>query len=134
MVSQKLKNIFLFTIITIYIHGVEEVITGFPHVDGFMGFGAAYFKISPEQFYWIAHVIFWVSLPLLYILFNKKHIALLLFSLFGLFFIIELHHIFKTAYFRSYYPGLLTALIYPFIGVLYWQELLKNWRKNYGRN
>ncbi len=134
MVSQRLKNIFLLTLIPIYIHGIEEVVTGFPHVDDFMKFGANYFRISPAQFYWDSHIIFWISLPLLYLLFQKKRIALLLFSLFGIFFIVELHHIYKAIYFKSYYPGLLTALIYPLIGVFYYQELLRNWRKKYGRN
>lgn len=133
MVSQKLKNIFLFTLIPIYLHGIEEIVTGFPHTDSFMKLGGNYLNISSEQFYWVFHTVWWVSLPMLYMLFHKKQIALFLFSLFGMFFVIELHHIFKAFYLRSYYPGLLTTLIYPFIGIFYWKELVFNWRK-YGRN
>lgn len=134
MVSRKLKNIFLITLVSIYIHGIEEILTGFPHVDSFMKIGSDYFNITPEQFYWMFHLSFWVLLPVLYIVFHRREkIALFLFSLFGFFFVVELHHIAKAFYSMSYYPGLITALVYPFIGVVYWKELTKNWRGNYER-
>src|SRR3989338_5691486 len=124
MVSKKLQNIFIFSLVPIYLHGIEEILTGFQRIDSFMVSGGSYLNISTEQFYWIFHIAWWVSLPVLYLLFHKKRIALFLFSLFGLFFIFELHHIIKTVNVKSYYPGLLTALIYPFIGVIYWKELI----------
>ncbi len=113
-------------------HGFEEIMTGFPNSDIFIINGGDYFNMSSESFYWIFHTLFWTSLPLLYLLFHKKPIAIWLFSLFGVFFIFELHHIIKAVYFSNYYPGLLTALIYPFIGIFYWKELIFNWRK-YGK-
>ena len=135
MVSRRLKNIFLTTLVLIYVHGIEEILTGFPHVDSFMKVGSDYLDLTPEQFYWMFHLSFWVLLPILYIVFHRRgKIALFSFSLFGFFFfVIELHHIIKALYSLSYYPGLITALVYPFIGVLYWKELIKNWRMNYGR-
>lgn len=132
MVTKKLKIIFLLTLFPIYLHGIEEIITGFPRTDSFMRLGANYLSMSSEQFYWIFHLVFWVSLPALYFFFHKTKTAVFLFSLFGLFFIVETHHIIKAFYARSYYPGLLTGLIYPIIGIFYWKELVINWR-NYGR-
>lgn len=133
MVTKKLKEIFLITLIPIYLHGIEEIFTGFAKTDYFMQIGASFLQISPHQFYWISHLLFWVSLPLLYLLFNKKKVAIYLFSLFSVFFVVELHHIIKAIFVNDYYPGLLTALIYPIIGVFYYKELIASWRKNYGR-
>lgn len=133
MVTEKLKKIFLLTLIPVYLHGIEEVYTNFPRIDSFMQIGASYLQITSEQFYWFFHIPFWVSLPFLYILFNKKKIALFLFSLFGLFFLVELHHMVKAINAKGYYPGLLTSLVYPIIGIFYYKELMINLRKNYGK-
>lgn len=132
MVSKRLKNLFFVTLTFIYLHGVEEVTTNFPETDSFMKVGGKLLNTTSENFYWIFHFAWWILLPMSYLLFHKKKVALFLFSLFGLFFIVELHHIIKAFYFRSYYPGLITALIYPFIGVAYWKELTASWRK-YGK-
>lgn len=51
MISKKLHNIFLISLLLIYAHGLEETITGFQYSDSFMIFGANYFNISPETFY-----------------------------------------------------------------------------------
>lgn len=134
MISQKLKNIFLFNLLVIYIHGVEEVLTGFSGVDVFIKYGAHYFNTSPQQLYWVSHLTLWILLPIIYLVFNKTRYALFLFSIFGLFYIVELHHIYKAIEWGSYYPGLLTSLTYPIIGFFFLQELFKNWRKNYGRS
>lgn len=134
MVSKRLKRIFLITLFLIYVHGIEEILTGFSNVDSFMVFGAGVFNTSSELFYWVTHSILWVLLPILYVLINKKIFARILFSLFGIIFIVELHHIYKALEWKSYYPGLITSLMYPIIGIFYYTELIKDWRKIYGRN
>ena len=134
MISKRLNNLFLITLIPIYLHGIEEILTGFSHIDSFMVIGSHFFNTSSEQFYWVSHIIFWLLLPVLYLFFYKTKVALFLFSLFGLFFIVELHHIYKAVLIKNYYPGLITSLAYPVIGFFYIKELIKIWRKNYGRN
>ncbi|MDP3941342.1 MAG: HXXEE domain-containing protein [bacterium] len=134
MVSKSLKKIFLFTLLLIYLHGIEEVMGGFPQIDSFMQLGGSYFKITPEQFYWVSHILWWVLIPIMYIFFQKKKFAIFLFSFFGLFFFVELHHIVRAILLRGYYPGVLTAIAYSVIGVVYWRELINDWKKNYVRD
>lgn len=128
MISNKLERIFLISLFLIYIHGVEEIIGGFQHFDSFMIFGAKYFSTTPEMFYWISHLIWWFSVPLIFIVFKKYRFILLIMAIYGTVFIIEFHHVIKAFIAKSYYPGTITALFYPLIGFFYWKELLKNWR------
>ena len=128
MISKRLKNIFLLSLLLIYSHGVEEIIGGFQHFDSFMVFGAKYFGTTPEVFYWISHLVFWILLPTLFLLFRNRRIGLVLISMFGLIFFIEIHHIIKGITANRYYPGMTTALFYPVIGFFFWKELIKNWR------
>ena len=128
MISNNLKHLFLLSLIPIYLHGMEEIVNGFQQVDVFMVYGASYFQTTPEVFYWISHIIWWVSLPLLYLLLNKSRFALPLMTVFSLVFIIELHHPIKGLLIHQYYPGMITALFYPIFGLFYWQQLIREWR------
>ena len=49
----------------------------------------------------------------------------------GIIFIYELHHLYKAVLTGGYYPGLITALLFPVIGYFYWRELLKAREINY---
>lgn len=128
MISYKLKQIFLLSLVLIYAHGLEEVIGGFQHFDSFMVAGARYFGTTPEFFYWISHLIFWISLPTLFLIFRNKKPGLLLISIFGLIYFVELHHVIKGFIARSYYPGMITALFYPVVGLIFWKQLIKDWQ------
>lgn len=132
MISKKLNSLFLISLVLIYAHGLEENLTGFPQTDPFMVFGAQYFGTTPEIFYWVSHLIWWLSVPLLFVLLKRTRILLFLLTLFSFIFVIELHHTIKAIFAKSYYPGLITAVFYPLIGYFFWTELIKNWR-NYGR-
>ncbi|HEY4526823.1 MAG TPA: HXXEE domain-containing protein [Candidatus Paceibacterota bacterium] len=128
MITQRLKTIFLISLLIIYIHGFEEIIGGFQHVDTFMMFGANLFSISTEIFYWSSHLIWWLAIPLLYLIFKNKPKILLLLGLYGLVFVVELHHVVKAVQLGSYYPGAITALFYPIIGFFFWREWLLNFK------
>lgn len=135
MISKRLKTLFLLSLIPIYLHGIEEVLFGFQYSDSFMISGANLFNTTPETFYWITHIfLWWLLLPVAYMLFQKSRLALYLMTAFSLVFIFEFHHIFKALLSMSYYPGMITALVYPLVGIFFWKELVTNWRKNYGRN
>lgn len=134
MTSKRLENLFLISLLLIYAHGLEENLTGFPYIDSFMVIGAQYFGTTPEIFYWASHFIWWLSVPLLFLLFRKTRILLFLLTLFSLVFVTEIHHTIKAILAKSYYPGLITALFYPIMGYFFWDELIKNWRKKYGRS
>lgn len=129
MISNKLKRIFLISLILIYAHGIEEIIGGFQYFDSFMVYGANLFNTTPEIFYWVSHLVWWVSLPILFLLFSKNRLGLPLMTLYGIVFFIELHHPIKGILVGSYYPGMITALFYPIFGVFYWQQIIKDWKK-----
>ncbi len=129
MISKRLKNIFLISLLLIYSHGVEEIIGGFQYFDSFMVFGANYFGITPKIFYWVFHIIFWLSLPILFLLFHRRKAGLILMTIFGVIFIIELHHPIKAILARQYYPGMITALFYPIVGVFFWKQIFTDWKK-----
>ena len=130
MVSKQLTILFIIALALIYLHGVEEVLTGFPHGDSFMKFGASFFHTSPENFYWISHIfLWWLPIPIIFLVFRKKAIILPLLALFGLVFVFELHHLIKAVLAQSYYPGMITAFFYPILGVFFYKELLKIWSR-----
>lgn len=131
IVSVKLKHLFLLSLILIYSHGLEEIINGFQFSDSFMIYGANMFNTTPEIFYWVSHLIWWILLPILFFLFNKKRLGLLLLTLYGLVFFIELHHPSKGFLAGRYYPGMITALFYPVFGIFYWRQVVqvvKDWK------
>ena len=128
MISDKLKHIFLLSLLLIYAHGVEEIITGFQYSDSFIVYGANLSNTTPEIFYWVSHLIWWLSLPILFLLFNKSRLGLLLMTLYGLIFFIELHHPIKGILIGSYYPGMITAMLYPIFGIFYWKQIIIDWK------
>ena len=128
MISKRLTIIFLSSLLLIYAHAIEEVLTGFQYNDSFVVFGAKYIGTTPEIFYWLFHIAFWVSLPTLFFLLHKKRLGLPLISVFGIIYFVELHHVIKGVFAGHYYPGMITALFYPVVGFFFWQELIRNWR------
>lgn len=129
MISNKLKRFFLISLLLIYAHGIEEIIGGFQYFDSFMVLGANYFGTAPEIFYWVSHIIFWLSLPILFLLFHKRRVGIILMAIFGVIFIVELHHPIKALFINHYYPGMITALLYPIVGFFFWRQLIKDWHK-----
>lgn len=133
MVTKRLKYIILIALGLIYAHGLEEIITGFYLSDSTMELLGSYFNLSTQSFYWVSHAVWWIGLAILSFVVLIKGKLLWLLSLFGIVFFIELHHIGKAIFTGNYYPGMLTAILYPLLGIFYWKELIRNWRKIYGR-
>lgn len=124
----KLNKLFLISLVLIYLHGLEEIVTGYQLTDSFMVYFASIFNTSTEKFYWVSHTVWWVSLPVLYLLLSKTKYAFHLLSLYGLVFFLEVHHLAKAILSLSYYPGMGTAFFYPIFGVFYWRQILQDWR------
>lgn len=130
MISRRLKLIILLSLGLIYVHGLEEIITGFYLEDTTMKFFGRLFNLNGQDFYWISHMIWWAALPVLvYIVIRKRKMLWMLYP-YGAVFFVELHHISKALLTKSYYPGMITAFFYPLMGIIYWKELLKNWKGN----
>ncbi len=126
MPSNTLRIIFLISLFLEYLHSTEEIAGRFPHIDSFMKFGGSIFRTTSEKFYWISHIIYWVGLPIIFLIFQRSSVGLFLAVLFGISYPFEAHHLFKAFLRKSYYPGTITALLYLFIGFFFWAQLLKD--------
>ena len=124
--SGKLKSILFLSLMLIYLHGMEEVLTGFQHNDSIFVQVGDLFLSKIQTAYWTSHVLLWIFLPLaLLLLIGGKFGIKSVLSIFGLIYFFELHHIIKAIYAMEYYPGMVTALLFPSLGILFWKELLR---------
>jgi len=128
MISKRLNTIFFLSLGLMYAHGFEEVLTGFQHTDSFVIFGANLFNTTPESVYWVFHILWWSSVPILFFVFRKKSFVFPLLALFGIVFLVETHHLIKAVLVKSYYPGMITAFFYPIAGFFFYRELIRKWR------
>ena len=128
MTSKRTNLLFLVALVLVYLHGLEESLTGFQHIDSFMELGGRVFSTSSENFYWFSHFTWWLVVPIIFLVFRKKPIILPLLAVFGSVFFIEIHHLVKALLVQAYYPGMITALIYPIFGVYFYRELIRKWK------
>lgn len=128
IVSNKLKSIFLLSIPLSIIHGIEEYITGFYATDNFSKLFFSYSNNmnSIQSSFITFQVMIWLILIISAILITKPKWQLYIMLIPGLIYIFELHHLVKAIIVFSYYPGALTAFLFPIIGFFYWQQLLKD--------
>ncbi|NQV91247.1 hypothetical protein HQ489_02125 [Candidatus Woesearchaeota archaeon] len=133
MISDKLKKITLISLVMIYAHGLEEIIFGFWKVNSVLSGFYNQFSSIPQAAYYASHIPWWLFLVPLFLLVLGGKWTLRVMALFGLVFIIEIHHILGGLTPLSYYPGLITAIFYPIVGFFYWKEWIKNFRDQNGR-
>jgi hypothetical protein len=129
MISKQLKFLFFLSLILIAAHGVEEFNTNFLYVDETNRFFANLFATKEEVFYWAFHIMWWLMLIVVYLVIMGGKWALIPLTLFGIVYVFEIHHLYKAFQTGGYYPGMLTAIFYPIMGIFYWKELIKNWSK-----
>jgi len=82
MIPKQPQILFFITLGLMYAHGLEEILTGFQHTDSFMIFGANLFNTTPEIVYWVFHILLWLSVPILFLVFRKKILCFSSFSTF----------------------------------------------------
>ena len=129
MISEKLRKIFYIALVLIYVHVIEELLTGFQHTDSFMIIGGNLIGTIPEGFYWILHTIWLLGVPAIYYFFRKSKNLLPLALLFGLVFFVEFHHLIKGLMRMEYYSGIVTSLAYPVLGFFYWKQIFVDWKE-----
>jgi len=129
MVSDKLKKITFLSLFVIFAHGIEEIIMEFYKVDSvLMTFNERLVSI-PHAVYWASHIPFWLFLIPMFLLVLGGKWTLRVLALFGIIFVVEIHHILGALLVtQTYYPGLITAIFYPVIGFFYWKELIHNFQ------
>lgn len=130
MISQKLKTIFLLSISLSIIHGIEEYITGFYATDNFSKLFFSYSEnMSAIQSSFVTfQAMFWLILIIPAILIIRPKWQIYVMVIPGLIYIFEFHHLITALMIFGYYPGSLTAILFPFIGFFYWKQLIKDWK------
>jgi hypothetical protein len=132
MISKKLKTIFALSIPIFIAHGLEEYLVGFYNVDNIFKFVFRPFEIMTvlQATFLLFQIMIWLLLIISFLLISNEKWKLRLMIIPGLVYIFELHHIWKALILWDYYPGVITAIIFPIIGFLFWKELFKNWKKH----
>ena len=127
MISNKLKNIFALSIPLFIAHGIEEFLTHFYDIDAHDQaiFGLLSSLSNHGATFVVFQIMLWLLLIVSYLLISSEQWRFRLMFIPGIIFIYELHHLYKAVMLGGYYPGLVTALLFPVIGYFYWKELLK---------
>lgn len=131
IVSLKLQQIFLLSIPVFIAHGIEEYITEFYNIDNFSRFVFSYTEtMSPLQASFITfQIMIWLLLILGAIFITRPKWLLYIMIIPGLMYIFEIHHLVKALMLLNYYPGLVTSILFPFIGFFYWKQLIRDLKK-----
>ena len=130
MVSYRLRLFFLLAALVFIAHGTEEYLTDFHHIDPIFRFVFAPLLIgdSFRASFVTFQIMIWILLLLSFLLLLGRKYVLGLLCIPGVVMILELHHLLEALIARSYYPGALTALLFPFLAFFYWKELLREFK------
>ena len=125
--TKRLQWLYLLSIPLFIAHGLEEYFTGIYVVDSQVQFALAFLKPlgSLQTRFLIYQIVLWALLVTAYLLVRKGILQTLLSVLLGLILIYELQHFYGAFITGGYYPGLVTAFLFPVIGFFLWKELFK---------
>jgi len=130
--SRKLKIIFSIIVLLFIFHGLEEYFTGFYKVSRqFLYVFSPLFSMSVQQAtFLLFQISLWLTLILSVLLIASERWRICLMVIPGIIVFYEVHHIIEAFITGGYYPGLITAIILPILGIFFWKELLVNFRLN----
>ena len=130
MISTKLKTIFAISIPLFIAHGVEEILTGFYTLDQWDEwiFGLLPFTSVHEAMFVTFQVMLWLTLVVGLLMLQSERMRLYVLGVAGVVYLFELHHIVKAILAGGYYPGLITALLFPPLAYLFWKEWVRNYQ------
>ncbi len=133
MITSKLRNIFGISILLFIAHGIEEFLTHFYDRDAWDQalFGSLFGNLSTHGATFATfQIMFWLLLVISFLLLLGEKWQLRILAIAGLIYIYELHHIIKAASEWGYYPGLITALAFPFVAILFWKEWFRVYKNS----
>ena len=127
MITTKLKIYFLITALLLVTHMLEEWFTGFHNVFPFMLWMGRQFESTQSAVFFTLMLMAWLSLLVSLVFMSEKRTWILrMLSIFSIIYIFELHHPILALLSGKYYPGTMTGLLFPFVGIFFWKELEKN--------
>lgn len=130
MITQKLKYIFLISVVLWIAHGMEELATGFYNVDSQVRFMFGFTeKLTPlHSAFLVFQIMLWLTLVVSFLLILGPKWQVRLMAVPGLILVYELYHLYKALMIGGYYPGLITAFLFPIVAFFFWKELIKNYK------
>jgi hypothetical protein len=128
-ISNKLKTLLMLSIVVVYLHFLEEIISSFYHNDWIMKYISSLFQNVNQAQYYASHIVWILMIGPAALLVLGGRWTLRVLTLYGLFFVFELHHLIDAIRTFNYYPGVITNIAFEIIGIFYWKELIRNWRK-----
>jgi len=128
MITNRLKYIFALSIPLFIVHGIEEFSTHFYDIDAHDQ--AVFGLLSGLSVHGATFVTFqvmlWLLLIISFLLILNEQWRFRVMIIPGLIYIYELHHIYKAVGVGGYYPGLVTALVFPIVAYFFWREWLRS--------
>lgn len=108
-------------------HGIEEFVTHFYNTDsqGQAIFGLFSSLSNHGATFITFQIMLWLLLVVSLLLLLGGKWQFYTFSVIGVVYIYELHHIIKALITQGYYPGLYTSLVFPIFAVLFWREWIR---------
>lgn len=130
MISTKLKTIFALSIPLFIAHGIEEILTGFYQVDAWdQALFAPLASLSVHGAMFVTfQFMLWLLLAVGLLMLQSERMRLYVLGVAGVVYLFELHHIVKAILAGGYYPGLITALLFPPLAYLFWKEWVRNYQ------
>lgn len=130
MITHKLKLLFTFSIPLFIAHGIEEILTGFYQVDAWDAF--LFQPFAQLSLHGVMFVTFqfmlWLTLVIGLLMLQSERMRLYMLGVAGLVYLFELHHVVKAVIVGGYYPGLVTALLFPPLAYFFWREWVRNYQ------
>lgn len=130
MISNKLKNIFAISIPLFIAHGIEEILTGFYQVDAWDAYlFQPFVQLSLHGVMFVTfQFMLWLTLAVGLLMLQSERMRLYMLGVAGVVYLFELHHVVKAVIAGGYYPGLLTALLFPPLAYFFWKEWIRNYQ------
>ena len=128
VISLRLRWLIGLSIPLFVIHGTEEYWLGFYNIYPSIQSVAAHFQTIPQAGFFVFQIMYWLMLLVMFAFSLGGKWQFIPLAILGCVYFYELQHPFTAVLRGSYYPGLLTSLPFPIIGILYWKELIQIWR------
>lgn len=128
MLTTRLKLIVFLSVITMIIHGIEEIYQGFYETYALFARVSAMFSTKAEALFIGFQITWWAALVLFSVLLFNETWRFRVVLLFGLLLLYENQHIYHAITERKYYPGLITALLMLPLSIAFWREVYVSYR------
>lgn len=130
MITKRFKTITLLSVAVMILHGIEEIHQNFfEHYTLFKTLSRT-FDSKEEALFIAFQITFWGVLLLFYAVTLSEKWRFRVLMIFGIILLYENQHIVEAVFTRTYYPGLITALIILPLSLFYWWEIYLHYKNH----